>query len=66
MISSEEIGMIIARLAIHDEHFLADLLQSAGNAGEGLLPDDLEKLTLWAMLMRALRSSLAPYNGGRS
>ena len=59
MISSEEAGIILARLAIADEAFLQCLLQAARAAEDRLLSDDLEKLETWAMLMRALRASIA-------
>lgn len=59
MVSSEEIGNIIARLAIYDESFVRGMLQAASVAGDRLLPDDLEKLTTWAAFMRAFRQSLA-------
>lgn len=59
MISSEEAGIILARLAIADEAFLQCLLRSAQAAEDRLLPGDLEKLETWAMLMRALRASIA-------
>jgi hypothetical protein len=61
MVASEEIGMIAARLAIHDEYVLANMLQAASSAGNGLLNDELGKLALWATLMRALRLSLTPH-----
>ena len=59
MISSEEAGTILARLAIADEEFLQCLLRAARNAEDRLLPDDPKKLETWAMLMRALRVSIA-------
>lgn len=59
MISSEEAGTILARLVIADEELLQCLLRAARAAEDRLLPDDLEKLETWAMLMRALRASIA-------
>ena len=58
MIASEEIGNIAARLAIADEAFLAGMLRAAFNAGDRLLPEDMEKLSCWATLMRAFRLSV--------
>lgn len=55
MVSSEEIGNIIARLAIHDEAFLAGMLEAARQAGDGVLPGDVERLEAWVRVMRALR-----------
>ena len=63
MIAPEEVGNIVARLAIHNERFLTDLLLTARDAGDRLLPDDLGKLTAWAAFMRALRASIQNSEG---
>lgn len=59
MITLEELGNIIIRLTIHDENFMADLLESASLAGDRLLPDDLDKLKIWAGMARVLRRTLS-------
>ena len=58
MVTSEEIGSIVARLVIHDEAFALSMLQAAYDAGERLLPDDVEKLSSWVNIMRILRTSI--------
>lgn len=58
MITPEETGIILGRLAIHDEIFLQSLLRAAQNAGEALERDDADKLEVWAAAMRVLRASL--------
>lgn len=58
MITPEETGTIIARLAMHSEAFLRSLLREAENAGEALLPDDVAKLESWAMFIRAIRKGI--------
>lgn len=55
MISAEELGNIISRLAIADEITLQQLLKAASMAGPGLLPDDTPKLNEWAKFVRAIR-----------
>lgn len=59
MISSEEVGVVLARLAIADDDFLKTLLRAAESAESSLLPDDVEKLEKWARLMRILRVNIA-------
>lgn len=61
MITQDETGAILARLAIADEDFLSGTLQAAEKAGEAILPDDLEKLREWAAFIRALRAVTQPY-----
>lgn len=56
--TAEEVGNIVARLAIADKDFLASMLIAAENASDKMLPDDVEKLVEWAKLMKALRCSL--------
>lgn len=58
MITPEETGIILGRLAIHDEIFLQSFLGAAQNTGEALERDDTDKLEVWASAMRALRASL--------
>lgn len=58
MITPEETGIILGRLAIHDEIFFQSLLGAAQNAGEALERDNADKLDVWATAMRALRVSL--------
>lgn len=58
MVTSEEIGTIVARMVIHDEAFALYMLQAARDAGERLLPDDVEKLSSWVNIMRILRESI--------
>lgn len=60
MITQEETGAILARLAIADETFLTGMLQAAERAGDAMLPGDLEKLRVWAPFIRALRMVLRP------
>lgn len=60
MITQEEAGAILARLAIADETFLTGMLQAAEMARDAMLPDDLEKLRAWAAFIRALRVVLRP------
>lgn len=55
MVSQEELGRIINRLAIADESTIPVLLESACRNEAGLLPDDLDKLKSWAKIMRILR-----------
>lgn len=56
--TAEEIGNIVARLAIADNDFLIFMLKAAEKAGDKMLPEDVEKLAGWAVLMKALRGSL--------
>lgn len=58
MISQDELGGILNRLAMADEAALALLLDAALRVERGLLPGDLDKLTRWARLVRILRSTL--------
>lgn len=57
-ITAQEIGTIVARLALHNEGFLQSLLQEAATAEDALLPDDMGRLETWALFIRAVRSSL--------
>lgn len=56
--TAEEVGNIVARLAIADNDFLVSMLIAAEKAGNKMLPDDVEKLVGWVRFMRALRGSL--------
>lgn len=58
MIVPEEVGNILARLAIADENFLVGALQSARKAGDAMLPGDAEKLEAWARFIQALRATI--------
>lgn len=62
MIEPEEIGHIVARMAIHDEAFLKGLILSASKAGDALLPEDATKLESWANFIRILRVALVASN----
>ena len=58
MPTPEQVGNIVARLAIADEAFLRSMLEAAGKAGDRMLPEDAEHLQSWGRLMRALRASI--------
>ena len=58
MISQDELGGIIGRLALADDAALKAILSAAQKAGAAMLPDDLEKLRRWAGFMRVLRMSI--------
>ena len=58
--TAEEVGNIVARLAIADNDFLAFMLIAAETAGDKMLPNDVEKLVGWAELIRALRAACKP------
>lgn len=55
MITAEHLGQIVARLAIADENFVKDMLQSAENASEKMLPDDVFALHQWSSFIDILR-----------
>ena len=58
MISSEEVGRIISRIALADEGFLTLVLIAAQKSGGALLPEDCAKLSEWGTVMRMLRTSI--------
>ena len=57
--TAEEVGNIVARLAIADNDFLVSMLVAAEKAGDKMFPGDMEKLLGWANFMKALRSSIS-------
>lgn len=56
MITQEDLGGILSRLAMADDAVLALILNAARQADKDLLPGDLEKLQHWARLMQSLRA----------
>ncbi len=63
MVSSEEVGCIISRIAIADEGFLTLLLVAAQKAGGALLPEDCAKLSEWGKFVRILRATIEADKG---
>ncbi len=57
-ITPEEIGNILARLVIANERFGDYLLLAARDAGDRMLPDDVDDLTHWLNFMHILSSYL--------
>lgn len=57
MVSSEEVGCIISRIAIADEGFLTLLLVAAHKAGGARFPEDCAKLSEWGKYVQLLRAS---------
>lgn len=58
MIEEQEIGRITARLAIADESFLGVMIQSAKNAGQRMMPEDVATLEKWAVFIQLLKTCL--------
>ena len=58
MITAEHLGQIVGRLAIADENFVRDMLQSAETAEKKLFPDDVDSLHQWSVFIDLLRMSL--------
>ena len=58
ILSAEEIGYIITRIAIADERFAKLLLLSAYKARNQVLPDDTAKIKLWLKIMENCRKHL--------
>lgn len=57
--TSEEVGNIVARLAIADNEFLNSMLVAAEKAGDKMLPGDMEKLIGWAKFVQMLCSVIS-------
>lgn len=58
MVEEQEIGRIVARLAIADDSFIGAMIQLAKDAGQRMLPEDVSKLGKWAVFMRVLSGSI--------
>lgn len=58
MVTADEIGRIAGRLALADEEFLLDMIEAAENAGEKLLPGDVDSLMEWGRMLYMLREAL--------
>lgn len=58
MVEEQEIARIVARLALADDSFIGVMIQSAKNAGQQMLPEDIATLEKWAIFMRALSRTL--------
>jgi len=58
IITPEEFSLICVRVAVGDATFLLKLLAAAENAGDELLPGDLEKLEEWVKKVHTLRDNI--------
>lgn len=58
LLSTEEIGLVVFRLALADEDFLCYLVNAIKKAGPRMLPDDSDCMESWAQFVREMREAL--------